>query len=156
MLSIKRNPPPKTTVLVVDDAPAMQRYLRQWLELDSYTVETTGSGAEAVRLVREGLKPAVVLLDLQMPGMDGMETLRTLRKLRSSLKVIVCSGVDDPAQMRRAFVLGAQAYLTKPVQYLYLSAAIQQCLSAEPNSEADTREGSDEKVLPTSALLARS
>jgi len=156
MLSIKRNPPPATTVLVVDDAPAMQRYLRQWLELDSYRVETTGSGAEAVRLVREGLNPAVVLLDLQMPGMDGLETLRCLRKLRSSMKVIVCSGVDDPGQMRRASALGAQAYLTKPVQYLYLSAAIQQCLEAEPAREGNMREGSEDKALPVSALLARS
>ncbi len=121
--------PPRPTVLVVDDSPAMQRYLRQLLELDAYHVETAGNGAEAVQRVRDGCAPAVVLLDLQMPGMDGLNTLRRLRKMQPSLKIIMCSGVDDPSQMRRAASLGAQAYLTKPVEYLYLSAAVQDCLN---------------------------
>ncbi len=108
----------------------MQRYLKQLLELDSYGVETASDGAEAVRRVREGCSPAVVLLDLQMPGMDGLNTLRSLRKIRPGLKVIMCSGVDDPGQIRRAASLGAWAYLTKPVQHLCLSAAVHDCLSA--------------------------
>jgi CheY-like chemotaxis protein len=137
MISTQLNPLPKATVLVVDDAPAMQRYLRQLLELDSYVVETTGSGAEAVKLVRAGLNPSVVLLDLQMPGMDGIKTLQSLRRLRPSLKFIICSGEEDPSQMRRAGSLGVYAYITKPVQNLYLSAAIRHCLSAEPAREGD-------------------
>lgn len=140
MLSTQRNPPSKATVLVVDDAPAMQRYLRQLLELDRYAVETTGSGAEAVQLVRGGLNPNVVLLDLQMPGMDGMKTLQSLRKLRPSLQCIICSGEDDPSQMRRAASLGARAYITKPVQHLYLSAAIRHCLSTESANPGDRLE----------------
>jgi CheY-like chemotaxis protein len=124
--------PPKTAVLVVDDSPEMQRYLRRLLELDSYEVEIAGSGAEALKRVREGCAPAVVLLDLQMPEMDGLKTLRSLRKLRPALKFIMCSGVDDPGQMRRAASLGVQAYLTKPVQHLYLSAAVRGCLNARP------------------------
>ena len=156
MVSTKGNPPPKATVLVVDDAPAMQRYLRQLLELDSYVVETTSSGAEAVQLLRDGLNPTVVLLDLQMPGMDGMETLQSLRRLWPSLKFIVCSGVDEPSQMRRAASLGVEAYLTKPVQYLYLSAAIQRCLSGGPESEAQPIQEPAAEELPVSALLVRS
>lgn len=120
----------KTAVLVVDDSPEMQRYLRRLLELDSYEVEIAGSGAEALKRVREGCSPAVVLLDLQMPDMDGLKTLRSLRKLRPTLKFIMCSGVDDPGQMRRAALLGVQAYLTKPVRHLYLSAAVRGCLDA--------------------------
>jgi len=63
---------PKATILVVDDSPAMQRYLRVLLELDAYQVETASNGSEALQRVREGCSPAVVLLDLQMPGMDGL------------------------------------------------------------------------------------
>ncbi len=118
----------RRTILVVDDSPAMLRYLRVLLELDSYSVETAANGAEALHRLREGCSPDVVLLDLQMPGMDGLKTLQRLRKLRPGLKVIMCSGVDDPHKVRRASLLGAQAYLTKPVQHLCLSAALERCL----------------------------
>jgi two-component system, NarL family, invasion response regulator UvrY len=118
----------KTTVLVVDDSSAMRRYLRLLLELDSYQVETANNGADALRLLREGFSPTLVLLDLEMPGMDGLKTLRRLLKLKPELKVIMCSGVDDPRKVERAAALGARGYVTKPVKHLYLSAAIENCL----------------------------
>src|ERR1700720_529822 len=93
---------PKATILVVDDSPDMLRYLRLLLEIDSYQVETASNGADALRRVRQGCAPAVVLLDVQMPGMDGLKTLRRLMKLQPDLNVIMCSGVDDPAKIRRA------------------------------------------------------
>jgi len=105
----------------------MLRYLKVLLEHDSYHVETANSGAEAVRRVRDGCVPAAVLLDLQMPGMDGLKTLRLLRKLQPDLKVIMCTGVEDPQVSRQAARLGARAYLTKPVKHLYLSAALERC-----------------------------
>jgi len=108
----------------------MLRYLRLLLELDSYTVETAGSGGEAVqRLQRESL-PDVVLLDLQMPDMDGLATLQYLRHFWPDLKVILCSAIDDPEKIRQALLLGAQAYVVKPVRHLYLSAAIERCLAS--------------------------
>jgi CheY-like chemotaxis protein len=77
--------------------------------------------------VRHAGPPDLVLLDMQMPGMDGMETLRRLQQLRPKPKVIMCSGVDDPNTIHEALSLGANAYLLKPVQHLYLSAAIERC-----------------------------
>ena len=127
----------RTTVLVVDDSPAMLRYLKLLLETDSYRVETAGNGEEALLRLRQGCTPAVVLLDLQMPGMDGLKTLRQLRKLRPGLKVIICSGVDDPRQVRRASRMGAYSYLTKPVHHLYLSAALERCLKEASAGEAE-------------------
>lgn len=118
--------------MVVDDSQEMQRYLRLLLELDSYEVETAGNGSEALRRLREGCAPALVLLDVQMPGMDGLRTLRSLRKLRPDLKVIMCSAVDDPGKIQRATSLGAQGYLVKPIQHLYLSAAVERCLAGQP------------------------
>jgi CheY-like chemotaxis protein len=119
----------KATILVVDDSPAMLRYLQTLLELESYRVETAHNGSEALRQLRAGCAPAVVLLDLQMPGMDGLKTLRRLLELQPDLKVIMCSGVDDPDKMKQAVLLGAQGYLIKPVQHLYLSAAVERCLA---------------------------
>ncbi|HEV2731569.1 MAG TPA: response regulator [Terriglobales bacterium] len=119
---------PKPTILVVDDSPDMLRYLRMVLELDSYRVETATNGVEALQRVRGGTVPEVVVLDLQMPGLDGLKTLGRLLKLQPGLKVIMCSGVDDPVQVQEAALLGARAYLKKPVQHLYLSAAVKECL----------------------------
>jgi CheY-like chemotaxis protein len=129
----------RTLVLVVDDSAAMRRYLRVLLELESYQVETATNGAEAVRRVKEGCSPTIVLLDVEMPGMDGLKTLRQLRRLRPDLKVIMCSGVDDPRTARRALLLGAQAYITKPIQHLYLSAAIERCLDLDPPTTKNRR-----------------
>jgi CheY-like chemotaxis protein len=119
---------PRATILVVDDSPDMLRYLRMVLELDSYRVETANNGVEALQRVRNGTVPEVVVLDLQMPEMDGLKTLGRLLKLQPQLKVIMCSGVDDPDQVQQAALLGARAYLKKPVQHLYLSAAVKECL----------------------------
>jgi CheY-like chemotaxis protein len=141
----------KATVLVVDDSPAMLRYLRVLLESESYEVETASNGSEALQRVRHGCAPAIVLLDLQMPGMDGLHTLRRLRKLRPDMKVIMCSGVDDPRRMRQAASLGAQAYLTKPVQHLYLSAALERCLQGSPGF-AEIGSGATVVALPVVPL----
>ncbi|HZQ70432.1 MAG TPA: response regulator [Terriglobales bacterium] len=119
----------KRTVLVIDDSAEMQRYLRLMLELESYTVETANNGMEALQRLAHGCKPSVILLDLQMPGMNGFRTLKRLHSYWPDLKVIMCSGVDDPRSARIATRLGARAYLTKPVQQLYLSAAIEHCLN---------------------------
>jgi CheY-like chemotaxis protein len=124
MAYIGRNP---IAILVVDDSPEIRRYLRALLELDSYRVKTAASGYEALQSVRHAGPPDLVLLDMQMPGMDGMETLRRLQQLRPKPKVIMCSGVDDPHTIHEALSLGANAYLLKPVQHLYLSAAIERC-----------------------------
>lgn len=127
----------KATILVVDDSPEIRRYLTLALELDHYKVETAGSGEEAAQRLRDGCNAAIVLLDLQMPGMDGLETLRHLRSLRPEIKVIMCSAVDDPDTVQQAALLGAQAYLVKPIQHLYLSAAVERCLRSGCADSAD-------------------
>jgi CheY-like chemotaxis protein len=138
--------PTRATVLVVEDSPELQNYFRLLLELDRYQVEVAGNGEEALDRIQKGCAPRVVLLDLQMPGMDGLETLRILRQLHPAAKVIMCSAVEDPETIRRAISLGAQAYLVKPVRHLYLSAAIERCLLQDAGE-------SDESVSPRLAPL---
>lgn len=120
--------PRRATILVVDDSPEIRRFLTLALELDHYNVETACCGEEAMELVQNGCRATIVLLDLQMPGMNGLDTLRVLRQLRPELKVIMCSAVDDPDTMQEAADSGAQAYLVKPIQHLYLSAAVERCV----------------------------
>lgn len=133
--------PAVTDVLVVDDTPEIRQYLRRLLELHGYQVETACTGEEAVRLVANGCGASVVLLDMQMPGIDGLATLRSLRELRPELQVIMCSGVDDPDRIQEARLLGAQAYLVKPVQHLYLTAAVDRCFAVR-------RAGANRHVAP--------
>ncbi|HXZ30800.1 MAG TPA: response regulator [Terriglobales bacterium] len=134
----------RATVLVIDDSPEVRRYLRLVLETDHYRVEVAANGESGLERLRTGWTPSVVLLDMQMPGMDGLQTLRHLRELLPELKVIMCSSQDDPELIRQAILLGAQAYLVKPVRHLYLSAALERCLSgqsaASPNPLAPALE----------------
>ena len=125
---------PPVTILIVDDDPAMLHYIRILLELDSYRVEAASSGLQALQLVGAGLTPDLVLLDVNMPGMDGLETLRSLLQIRPSLKVIMCSAVPDARKALEAFVNGAQEFLTKPFRHLYLSATLERCLATPRNA----------------------
>ena len=140
--------PPKATVLVVDDSQEMRRYLQFLLELDSYQVETASDGREALERLRSGCAPAVTLLDSEMPGLDGLTTLSQLRALHPEIKVIMCSGIDDPEHIQRATSLGAQAYLTKPVQHLYLSAAVERCLNDPGKRNIGKRQRSRVLTMP--------
>ncbi len=124
------------TVLLVDDSPEMRRYLRLLLELDSYHVETAEDGRQALRLLEGGCTPDVVLLDLQMPRMNGLRTLHSIRKYHPDLKVIICSAEEDPRKLRLADALGANAFVSKPVRHLYLSAAVERCLGLSPSTPA--------------------
>ena len=145
----------KITVLVVDDSPEIQRYLRVLLELDSYRVETAGSGPEALQCLGRVHAPEVVLLDVQMPEMDGLETLRRMQELRPEPKVIMCSGEDDPSKVHQAFSLGAHAYLLKPVRHLYLSAAIERCLKSPAKRRPETL-GAQIFLLPSPSRCQQS
>lgn len=142
----------KATVLLIEDSPEVQRYLRLLLELDHYRVEVADNGEQGIQRLRDGCSPAIVLLDMQMPGMDGLETLQRLRELQPTLQVIMCSAQDDPQLIQQAFVLGAQAYLVKPVQHLYLTAALDRCLR-RPSQEPAAVIGARVVVFPSPSLF---
>jgi two-component system response regulator AtoC len=115
-------------ILLVDDEPAMLRYIRTLLEVDDYKVETASTGEEALARVDKGMEPDLVLLDVLMPGIDGLETLEQLRQKRPGVKVVMLSCVNDTKKVVQAMRLGAHDYLTKPFQKAELDAVIDQCL----------------------------
>ena len=102
----------KHLILVVDDEPAIVRLVRSKLLADGYSVETAGSGEEALAyLDRE--RPDLMILDLMMPGIDGFETLRRVRN-QSQLPVILLTARSGDADLTKGFHAGADDYLTKP------------------------------------------
>jgi two-component system, NtrC family, response regulator AtoC len=114
-------------ILVVDDEPSMLKYLQTVLELDSYRVTTASNGIEAVEKVLRS-SPDLVLLDMVMPGPDGLETLQRIRQARPATKVVMLSCVRDTRKVAQAMRLGAQDYLSKPVQKEEMAEVLRFCL----------------------------
>ena len=123
------HPPPsdKPPVLVVDDDFSTREVLSLLLSGEGFRVATAGDGAAALRQLRQGERPALILLDLMMPIMDGWQFRREqLRDPRlADIPVIVCSaaGRVNP----QATDLHALAYLDKPVDPLELAGVVRRC-----------------------------
>jgi two-component system KDP operon response regulator KdpE len=102
----------KHLILVVDDEPAIVRLVRSKLLADGYSVETAGSGEEAIDFL-DHERPDLIVLDLMMPGIDGFETLRRVRA-KSQVPVILLTARSGDADVSRGFHSGADDYLAKP------------------------------------------
>ncbi|PYX99426.1 MAG: sigma-54-dependent Fis family transcriptional regulator [Acidobacteria bacterium] len=119
------------TILIVDDEPSMLRYTKTLLEVDNYSVETAGSGFEAIKRVQEGLNPSLILLDMAMPSMNGLQTIEECKKIRPEQKIVVLSCVSDTSTVVQAIKLGALDYVTKPFYKSELDAVLKRCLEPE-------------------------
>ena len=100
------------TVLVVEDDREIRELLRRYLERAGYAVWTTGSGAEAIRMLERGAVRLVVL-DLGLPDVDGLEVLRAARDGRT-VPVLVLTARSELPDRIRGLELGADDYVTKP------------------------------------------
>jgi CheY-like chemotaxis protein len=106
---------PVPPILVVEDCTEVRRSLEWLLRAEGYAVVTAVHGADALRKLQAGLRPCLILLDLQMPEMDGFEFRKLqLQDLRlAPIPVLVYSGVRDPAATLKQ--LNAVAYVQKPL-----------------------------------------
>src|SRR5215813_8423202 len=104
----------KGWVLIVDDDEDLVKSLSGMLYDEGFTVSSTADGSEALALIRT-VAPAVVLLDVWLPGMDGVETLQALRAMHAEVEVIVMSGHGNIATAVQMLKLGAFDYLEKPL-----------------------------------------
>lgn len=113
-------------ILVVDDEPEIQFYLRTCLVPRGYLVETASTGAEALFCV-ERWRPDAVILDLLLPDVDGFRVLSQLRGW-SEVPVVVISARDRDTDKVRALDAGADDYVTKPFSVDELLARIRALL----------------------------
>jgi len=100
-------------VLLVDDEPAILRFLRLSFDAEGYQVEEAGSGKAALDILRAGA-PDLLILDLGLPDLDGFHVIRQLRDLGSSIPIVVLSSRTDEKGKVQALDLGADDYVTKP------------------------------------------
>jgi two-component system, OmpR family, KDP operon response regulator KdpE len=100
-------------ILVVDDEPAIIRFLRPSLETEGYAVSAAGDACTALDAVRRGAADLVVL-DLGLPDMDGLEVVKQIRAAGAALPIIILSSRDDEGAKVEALDNGADDYVTKP------------------------------------------
>jgi two-component system KDP operon response regulator KdpE len=113
-------------VLVVDDEPQIQRWLRTSLSAQGYSVATAGNGQEAVAKASTA-QPDVVLLDLGLPDLDGVEAIGRIREW-SNVPIIVVSVRGREEEKIAALDRGADDYITKPFGMGELIARIRAAL----------------------------
>ncbi|HVW04908.1 MAG TPA: response regulator [Vicinamibacterales bacterium] len=112
---------PDVEILLVDDDPddvtlAMRALARQNL---ANRVHVVGDGAEALAYLRDSARPRLVLLDLKLPKVTGLEVLEQIRndqRLKTLPVVILTSSREEP-DVARAYALGANSYIVKPVDF---------------------------------------
>jgi diguanylate cyclase (GGDEF)-like protein/PAS domain S-box-containing protein len=137
----------KGSILLVDDSEANRDVLSRRLRNKGYTVTLAGDGHEALTLAYEET-PDLVLLDVEMPGLGGLEVLSRLRSTHSQtqLPVIMVTGRTDGAAIVEAFRLGANDYVTKPLDFPVALARIGTHLSHKWAIE-DLRESEERYAL---------
>jgi len=126
----------KIRVLVVDDEPAILRFLRPALEANDYEIETTGTVAEATKLVASA-PPDIVVLDLGLPDGDGKDVIRRVREW-SDVPIIILSARDREIEKIEALDLGADDFVNKPFGVGELLARMRTALRHRMQRKAET------------------
>ncbi|HEU5102133.1 MAG TPA: response regulator [Roseiflexaceae bacterium] len=124
-------------ILIVDDTPANLNVLSAILGKRGYRVRPAINGALALKAAQKAA-PDLILLDVQMPGMDGYEVCRQLKgdSLTRDIPVVFISALDDVLDKVEAFQLGAVDYITKPFQIEEVLARVENQLVLHRQREA--------------------
>src|ERR1700751_1863410 len=100
-------------VLVVDDEPSLAELLSSVLRYEGWSVQTAGSGADAVKTGRE-FRPDAVVLDIMLPDFDGVEVMRRLRSEQPGVCVLFLTARDAVEDRVAGLTAGGDDYVTKP------------------------------------------
>ncbi|VAW37416.1 Response regulator receiver [hydrothermal vent metagenome] len=112
-------------ILLVDDEESIHLLYSDELEEDGYKVYSAYSGEEALEKLRE-ISADLVILDINMPGMNGLETLRQIKELNPALPVILCSAYEEFKQDISSWA--SDEYLVKSANLDNLKAAVKRHL----------------------------
>jgi two-component system KDP operon response regulator KdpE len=126
----------KPRALVVDDEPAILRFLKPALEANDYSVTSAGTLAEALKRIA-GETPDVVVLDLGLPDGDGKELIQQVRQW-SNVPIVVLSARDREAEKIEALDLGADDFVNKPFGVGELMARLRTALRHRRQGEGES------------------
>jgi diguanylate cyclase (GGDEF)-like protein/PAS domain S-box-containing protein len=112
-------------ILIVDDDEDVRDMLRNFLENEGYRVEEAKDGQKALHIL-DTLRPALILVDANMPVMDGFETCIGIRSNpeQASIPLIMVTALEDNQSVDQAFAAGAEEYITKPIHFSVLRQRI--------------------------------
>lgn len=152
------------TLLVVDDNETNRDLLSRRLERKGYRVVTAADGIEALEQARH-TPVDLILLDIMMPRLSGLEVLRALRERRSpaELPIIMVSARGDSTDVVEALSLGANDYVTKPIDFAVVLARVQSHLrlrdtlltAARPAAAVSVPSSAPQEVGPATVLAGK-
>ena len=125
----------KVKVLIVEDEPDMAMGIKDNLEFEGYEVLTAATGEAALQILQKE-KPACVLLDIMLPGIDGFETCQRMRKGGFRSPIVMLTARGQEIDKVRGLELGADDYITKPFGLRELLARIKAVLRRASNPAA--------------------
>jgi len=108
-------------IVVVEDSPFAREIHRMFLTNDGHSVIEAEDGEEGVQQFIDN-NPDLTIIDVNLPTKNGIETLIDIKKHSPTVKIIICTAIDDQRIIRLAFQNGASGYITKPFKReLYLN-----------------------------------
>ncbi len=129
--------PDKIRVLIVDDLPETRENVRKLLqfEQDIEVINQAGTGEQAIEMAQAD-QPDIILMDINMPGIDGIGASQRITELVPRSQIIIMSVQSDSDYLRRAMMAGARDFLTKPFGGDELVAAIRRVYDKRPTITA--------------------
>jgi PAS domain S-box-containing protein len=128
----KVNGEERPLILLADDNATMLEVYQTYLEVSGCRVVSAFRGSEAVRLA-ETIHPSLILMDIQMPGMDGLSAIRRLRSSKlpgvASIPIIALTALAMPGDRERCLAAGADDYLSKPIPLSTLVSSVNKLLA---------------------------
>ncbi|MEN2977273.1 response regulator transcription factor [Tistrella bauzanensis] len=126
-------------ILLIDDDPLLRQTLAEQLALyEEFTIDEAASGAQALEVVKAGLKSAphdLVILDIGLPDLDGREVCRLMRRAGLKAPVVMLTGADTEADTILGLDAGANDYVTKPFRFAVLLARVRAHLRQHEQSD---------------------
>lgn len=124
----------KKEILIVEDNPANMKLASFLLEHAGYGVLQAGNAVEGIALARAHF-PSLILMDIQLPGMDGLEATRIIKAdvLLRGIKVVALTAFAMKDDEQRILAAGCDAYIAKPIQYRAFLAEVARLLSGQEN-----------------------
>ncbi len=136
----------KPNILIVDDDATIRLLMRDFLSDEHYLIEEAINGSDALERIKQH-QPDLVLLDVNMPGINGFEVCDEIRKLYgdTDISIVMVTGLDDSVSIEKAFGLGATDFISKPINWDTFPYRIQYLIKAR-NAIIETKYQKEQEV----------